>query len=38
MSALNLINILVEGTNSLQHLFEDRSAALILMIASNRDN
>ena len=30
MSALSLFNILVEGTNSLQHLFEDRSSALIL--------
>ena len=38
MSALNLFNILVGGTNSLQHLFEDKSSALILMIASNRDN
>ena len=35
MTALNPFNILVEGTNSLQHLFEDGSSALILMIASN---
>ena len=38
MSALNVFNILFEETNSLQHLSEDKSSALILMIAFNRDN